>query len=213
MTIPPPNRSPCQGKSAFSLVELLVVIAIGSLMMVLLIPAFHNFGRSQLLNAEGNKLVNLINLAGQNSAAKNAMTALVAIPGNSTRPGSFGLFEYVPEGSGWKQISKWEILKDGIVAEYLNPTYAFTDYPAVKPTPDFPGITFRGAAVPAFKYLVFLPSRSLFQNNSAQLRLAEGFFAAGANASTYTRPGSGGPANYSTVTVLSTSGHPKIDRP
>ena len=102
MTIPSRKRLVSQGKFAFSIIELLVVIAIGSLMMVLLVPAFNNLGKAQLLNAEGNKLVSLINLAGQNSAAKNAMTALIAIPGSSTNVAGFGLFEYVPEGSGWK---------------------------------------------------------------------------------------------------------------
>ena len=204
------NRSP----RAFSLIELLVVVAICGLLMVMLVPAFNNLGKAQLLNAEGNKIVNLINLAGQNSAAKNAMTALIAIPGDSTRPGGFGLFEYLPEGAGWKQIAEWESLKDGITFDYPNTNYKFSEYPALKPSPDFPAITYRGASVSSFQYLVFLPSRSLFQPTSAQLRLVEGFYAAGATNPTYTRPGSyNGAANYYAVTVLGTSGRPKIDQP
>lgn len=198
---------------AFSLIELLVVIAIIGLMMVLIVPAFNNFGKAQLLNAEGNKIASLINLAGQNSAAKNAMTALVAIPGDSSRPGSFGLFEYLPESVAWKQISKWESLKTGIAAEFTNATYGFTEYPGVKPNPDFSAISFRGANIPEFKYLVFLPSRSLFQNNSAEFQLVEGFHASGTNI-TYTRKGSASsPANYYRLTVLGTTGRAKIDRP
>ena len=213
MRIPLLESSRSHGKSAFSILELLVVIAIGSVMMVLLIPAFNSLGKAQLLNAEGNKFVNLINLAGQNSAAKNAMTALIAVPGSSTNVAGFGLFEYVPEGSGWKQVSKWETLKDGIVAYYPNPTNKFTDYPAaIPPIQDFPGITYRGKAITAFQYLIFLPSRSLLQSTNAQLQLAEGFAASGPI--TFTRPAAGGgPANYYKVTVVAASGHPKIDRP
>jgi prepilin-type N-terminal cleavage/methylation domain-containing protein len=206
-----PHRS--QAPHAFSLVELLVVMAIIGVMAALLLPAFNSIGKSQLLSAQGNNLVNLIDLASQNSAAKNAMTAMIAIPGSSTNSVGFGLFEYVPEGSGWKQISKWETLKDGIVAYYPNDAYKFTDYPSVKPPLlDFPAINYRGAAVPAFQYLIFLPSRSLLQSTSAQVQVAEGFSSAGSI--TFTRPASGGgPANFYKVTVLGTTGRAKIDRP
>ncbi|CAN5340983.1 hypothetical protein BH09VER1_BH09VER1_27470 [soil metagenome] len=208
-----PHRCDPASAAAFSLIELLTVVAIISLMTTLLVPAFNNLGKAQLLNSEGNRVVNLINLAGQNSASKNAMTALVALPGDSTRPGAyntFGLFEYVPDASGWRQVSKWETLKDGIVVDQA---LSFTDYPTKKPEPDFPSITYRGATVAAYKYIVFLPNRSLLQNISAQVRLAEGFYAASASTPTYTRPGPGGPVNYYLVTVLGTTGRPKIDRP
>jgi len=207
-------NGPRHSRLAFSLVELLVVIAILGMMTVLLVVVFNNFGKSRVLNAEGDKLVNLINLAGQNSAARNAMTALVAIPGDSTRHDSFGLFEFLPEATQWRQISKWETLSDGILAEFPNPAYQFSDYPAVKPSPDFPGIQFLGASVPSFKYLIFLPSRSLIQGNSAQLRLVEGYFPPGASAPVFTRPGANaGVANFYKMTVLGTTGRPKIDRP
>lgn len=197
---------------AFSLLELLVVIAIGSVMVVLLIPAFNSLGKSQMLNAEGNKIVNLINFAGQNSAAKNAMTALIAIPGKSTNVAALGLFEYVPEGSGWKQVSKWEPIKDGIVA-WGNPDHPFTDSSIPPPIQVFPSISYRGQAVPAFQYLIFLPSRSLVQSTNAQLQIAEGF-ASSAGPITFTRPATGGsPANFYNVTVVAASGCPKIDRP
>ncbi len=208
-----PLRSQPPAVSAFSLIELLTVVAIISLMTTLLVPAFANLGKSQLLNSEGNRVVNLINLAGQNSASKNAMTALIALPGDAARPGAyntFGLFEYVPGAAAWKQVGRWETLKDGIV---VDETLSFTEYPTTKPEPDFPGVTYRGATVTAFKYMVFLPNRSLLQNVSVQLRFAEGFYAASAANPTYTRPGAGGPKNYYLVTVLGTTGRPKIDRP
>ncbi len=210
MVLPPPHRS--RPIVAFSLVELLVVIALLGIMAVLIVPAFNNLGKSQILTAEGNKLVNLINLAAQNSSAKNAMTALIAVPGSSTNSVGFSLFEYVPEGTGWKQVSKWETLKDGIVAYYPNASYKFTDYPATPPPiQDFPTISYRNTPVSAFQYLIFLPSRSLLQNTSAQFQLAEGFTPGGAIS--FTRPlPAGGPANFYTVTVLGTTGRAKIDR-
>lgn len=207
----PQNRS--RTSPAFSLIELLVVIAIIGALSVLLVPAFNNIGKSQLLGAEGNKIVNLINLASQNSAAKNAMTALIAVKGTSTNTVAFGLFEYVPEGAGWKQISQWQALKDGIVTYFPNDAYKFTDYPALKPPiQDFPAINYRGTTLSAYQYLIFLPSRSLLQGTSAQLEVAEGHAPSGSI--TFTRPAAGGgPASFYRVTVLGTSGRAKIDRP
>lgn len=197
---------------AFSLIELLTVIALMALLTSLLAPAFNNFGRAGQLNADGNKVVNLVNLAGQNSMSKNVMTALVVVsPDQSNAYRSFTLLEYAPEANEWKQISGWENLKDGVV---VDPTsFSFTEYPAVKPEPDLPTIRYGGKAITSYKYLVFLPNRSLLQNTSAQLKLAEGTFAANASTPTYTRRSTDGtPANFYNVTVLGTTGRPMIDR-
>jgi hypothetical protein len=139
--------------------------------------------------------------------------ALIAINGSSTNAVAFGLYEYVPEGTGWKQISKWETLQNGIVAYFPNSNFNFSEYPSViPPIQDFPAINYRGATATAFQYLIFLPSRSLLQSTSAQVRLAEGFAPAGAI--NFTRPAAaGGPGNFYNVTVLATSGFAKIDRP
>jgi type II secretory pathway pseudopilin PulG len=202
-----------EGRRAFSLVELVAVIAMMALLTTLVAPVFNNLGRSNLLSAEGNRVVNLINCAGQNSIAKNAMTALVAADpqsGNACR--IFALFECPPESTGWKQITPWETLKDGIV---LDPSSlsTLTDS-ATQPQPPLPTMRFRGGIIGAYKYLVFLPNRSLLQNTSAQLKLAEGIFPPGAIQPTYTRPGADGtPANFYSVTVLGPTGRPKIDHP
>ncbi len=209
-----PTRVLPATSKAFTLIELLTVIAVMAVLTSLLAPAFNSIGRSSQLSAEGNKVVNLVNLAGQNSMAKNAMTALVAIPTDQSASSAyraFALFEYVPEASDWKQISGWETLKEGVVVDPAS--FTFTSYPASKPQPDLPAIKYGGRTISSYKYVVFLPNRSLLQNSSAQLKLAEGLFAGGASTPTYTRKGSdGSPANYYNVTVLGTTGRPKIDR-
>ena len=212
----PPRRGAGRRASrlGFSLIELLTVVAMIGLLSALIAPAVSSIGKATSLVTAGNNLVGLVDQARQNSMAKNVMTALIAIKGSSSNAVGFGLFEYVPEATGWKQISKWETLKDGIVAYYNNPDYPFTDGTIPPPIANFSGIKYRGATTNAFQYLIFLPSRGLLQNTSAQLQLAEGF-ATTAGAITFTRPSSGGgkPANFYTVSVLAMSGRPKIDRP
>lgn len=200
---------------AFSILELLTVIALIAILTTLVAPSFSNLGRANLLSTSGNKVVNLINYAGQNSLAKNAMTALIALaPDSGKNYTVFTLMEYAPNSGEWKQLSGWETLRDGIVVDQIN----FSDYssqdPATKPQPDLPAIKYQGRTYSDYKYLVFLPNRSLLQNTSAQIRFAEGSFAPGAEAPTYSRRGSdGSPANYYAVTVLGATGRPKIDRP
>lgn len=196
---------------AFSLLELLTVITLIVLLTTLVAPSFTNLGRANLLTTSGNKVVNLINYGGQNSLSKNALTALVAIAPDSGKAYSvFALMEYVPANGEWKQLSGWETLRDGVVVDQCS----FASYPATKPEPDFPAIKYQGKTISDFKYIVFLPNRSLLQNTSAQIRLAEGTFASGAETPTYTRSkGDGTPANYYAVTVLGATGRPKIDRP
>lgn len=211
------DRHPA-GARAFSLVELLTVVAVMAVLMSILAPAFKNIGGSSLLGAEGNRVVTLIQHAAQNSASRNAMTALIAIPSDPDRPASFdafGLFERAPDSGEWRQLTRWETLKDGVVVDYPTGQAAqFSDYPAMRPTPDFPTITHRGRTVSSFRYVIFLPNRSLLQNLSAQLRLAEGFFEKGSPTPTFTRRApSGDPLNYYQVTILGATGRTRVDRP
>lgn len=202
-----------RSRRGFSLIELLTVIAMMAVLTTLVAPAFNNLGKSSLLSAEGNRVFNLVNYAGQNSISKNAMTALVVIdPQSGSAYRAFALFECLPESTDWKQISPWETLKDGIV---LDPSTfsTFTDS-STQPQPALPLMRYRNGTVGTYKYVVFLPNRSLLQNTSAQLKLAEGIVPSGASTPTYTRPGTDGtPANYYAVTVLGPTGRPKIDRP
>ncbi len=209
-----PRNRPSANCLAFSLIELLVVIAIIGTVTVLAVPAFNHLGKSSKLNSEGNKMVGLITRASQNSVTRNAMTALVVIPGDpatSQDLNAFALFQYAAGDSGWQQITKWETLKEGIV---LDPAHLMlTMYPAVKPSPDLPIISYLGSARPSFQYLVFLPDRSLLHDQSGRISLVEGTFAPGAVAPALTHPGDNGPANFYRVTVLATTGRAIIERP
>lgn len=207
MKLSPNNR-------AFSILELLTVIAMIALLTTLVAPSFSNLGRANLLTTSGNKVVNLINYAGQNSLSKNAMTALIAVAPDSGKGYQvFTLMEYAPGAGEWRQLTGWETLRDGIVVDQCTfSSYSTTD-PATKPEPDLPAIKYQGKTITDYKYVIFLPNRSLLQNTSAQIRFAEGSFAPGADAPTYSRKGAdGNPANYYAVTVLGATGRPKIDR-
>jgi prepilin-type N-terminal cleavage/methylation domain-containing protein len=208
------SRTPRRrARRAFSLIELLTVIAMMALLTTLVAPAFNNLGKSSLLSAEGNRIVNLVNYAGQNSTSRNAMTALVmADPQAGSAYRVFALFECLPEATEWKQVTSWETLKEGIVLD-PNTLATLTDSSS-QPQPALPSMRYRGGAVGSYKYVIFLPNRSLLQNTSAQLSLAEGTFPSGASSPKFTRPATDGtPANYYRVTVLGATGRPKIDRP
>lgn len=200
-----------QHPKGFSLVELLAVMAVLAILSGFLIPAFANLGKSTSLSTTASKINGLVNLAGQNSAARNSMTALVAIlPDGAEMDYAFTLLELAPDTNDWKQIHSWEKLPSGIAMDQCT----FVEYPAKNPEPAFPELEYNGKRISSFKYLIFLPNRSLRDSASAQLRLVEGFFQGNTNSVAYTRrDANGDPDNYYTMTVLGATGRTKIDRP
>lgn len=198
-------------EKGFSLIELLAAMAVVAILTGLLVPALANLGKASSLSTAGSKVNGLVSLAGQNSAARNAMTALVAVLPDSGRTDyAFTLLELAPDSGGWKQIHGWEKLPSGIAMDQCS----FVDYPVKNPEPAFPKIQYNGKEITSFKYVIFLPNKSLRDNGSAQLRLVEGFFEGNTNSVVYTRrDATGNPDNYFTMTVLGATGRTKIDRP
>jgi prepilin-type N-terminal cleavage/methylation domain-containing protein len=225
-----PRKSNCEAASGFTLIELLTVVAIMVTVVGLAVPAFTSIGSANLLDASGNRAVNLINFAREDAMSKNAMTALVVLtsPQNSAYR-TLAVME-LPNGSTvWNQVSAWETLSSGAMIDpgpdnnstHIPFPYLFnftrSTVPAGTagvPRTAFPSIQYGGATVQSYQYEVFLPNGSLLSGSSATIRLAEGFISSG-NTATYTRPDphGGGPANYYNITILGATGRTKIDRP
>jgi prepilin-type N-terminal cleavage/methylation domain-containing protein len=216
----------------FSLVELLVVMAIVVALGALIAPAITNFGKANLLRTSGDRVSGLLKAARQNAMARNAMTALVVItdPAVDLRYRGFALLELkgsssVASTSDWKQISKWDILPEGVVVDPSWPSdqvLAFAQssaqiqlLPATLALPT--QLNYGPQKISSYKFLVFLPSGCLLIDNSAnlaQIQLAEGFFRQGSDTPVYTRPSSGGgPANYYRISILGATSRLKIERP
>ena len=215
--------------------ELLLVMAIMVILIGLTVPAISSFRSANLLSASGGKVVNLLNLARQNSMSRNTMTAFVMItdPASTAPYRSFALMELVPLSGGtppstrtWKQISNWETLPDGVMADPAWPADAVQSLPdssaqalllpaSMAITPFACG----GETVDSYRYLIFMPTGGLFLNGSSsvvQLQLVEGFLPRGSGTPTYTKPAnsSGGSlANYYRISALTTTGRVKVDRP
>ena len=215
------DSPPRTSSSAFTLVELLVVMGVIALLLGFLLPAFKSIGSANRLTGDGNRVVNLINLARQDATSKNALAALVLItdPASVNRNRMFTLLELVtpadgsiPATANWRQTTGWEVLQPGVVV--YNCT--FDDHVAKPPTPDFPALQYGGTAIADYQYAIFLPSGVLLDGNTLQIGLAEGAFPPGAaiTAPTYTHPAAGGtsPASYYNVSILNATGRVKIDR-
>ncbi len=206
---------------AFSLVELLVVMAVVALMLGIAGMAFNNFGRSTSLAAAGNRVAGILEQARQHATSQGAMTA-VAMATDSASPDrnqAFVVLAARPRNDGaaltatdWKQVSKWEILPEGIIVDSGS---SFTDS-GTKLMPSLPSqLPERaGERSDSFRYVIFQPNGAVLGGGAAGLRLVEGSWASGSGSPTYTRPGSDGtPENYYKLALISATGRVKVDRP
>ena len=209
-----------RGQPGFTLIELVAVISIIAIIGTAAFAAFAGAGRGSRLTTAGNSVSQLALLARQNSLAKNAMTALVVI-GNSGTEGdyrAFGLFEIVPRTDGepagpgdWSPLGTWETMPDGVVADDC--TFAAS---TVTMSPEFPSMTYRGAVVTDYRYIVVLPNGSLLQRSGAScVRLVTGYRSPGTQAVTYTaaKGTDGKAANFYQVCLLAATGRVRINRP
>jgi prepilin-type N-terminal cleavage/methylation domain-containing protein len=206
-------------RNGFTLIELLVVISIIAIVATAAFAAFAGAGRGTRLTVAGNTVSNLALLARQNSLAKNAMTALVMI-GNAGTEGdyrTFALFEIVPRTDGepagagdWRPMGTWETVPDGVVVEDCTFTQS-----TVGMTPPFPPLTFRGATIGDYLYVVFLPNGSLLRSGSSCVKLVAGYRPPGTQTVVYTaaKGTDGKAANYYQICLLAATGRAKIIRP
>lgn len=185
----------------FSLLELLVVVAIISLLLTLLVPAFSSIGKGNELAVSGGRFVDLLNLARVNAMSKNAMTAVV-INTDSSSEGAFRsivLMELsarndgtLPTSADWKQTTKWEQLRQGIIVQ--GPLANGST-----PTPSLPALKYQSQVLTSTYSVFFLPNGSLLDSaKTTAIRLAKS---------------DGNLSNYFDVTILPASGRTKIDRP
>lgn len=207
-----------RSSNAVTMLELLAVIVIMVVVAALALPSFKSFGQANLLTSSGDQIVNLANFARENSMSKNGMTVLVMLsdPALEGMNRTFTLFEITPPKSGaqnqtsdWKQISKWETLSQGVIAD----SCTFPDQ-SQQPQPPLPAIKYKGATSSVYKFITFLPNGAMLSGSSAQIRFCAGLFQAGSITPRYTEAVVNGvPANYYNVTILAATGRTKIDRP
>lgn len=222
------KTSPSPRSKAFTLIELLVVVTIMAILTGLATVAFLDLGKAGRLGDAGNQTVNLTHLARQNSLSQNALTAVILVTDTSF-PDRYRLFTLLqlqppvsgtaPASSDWKQIISWKTLANGVIIDPSDiPNNALQDYSPTALTPPFPTLRFRGSTISQYKYMIFQSDGSLYgnsaANNSAVLKLVEGFFPqATSNTPVYTRASSGTVSNYYRITVIASTGQTKIDRP
>lgn len=202
--------------AAFSLIELLVVVGILSLLLGLGVSTV-DVWKSQTLSTSGNRFVDYVAMARQNSIAKNVYTAVVIKTKGEGAYSAFCLLELSrPDDntSGtWKQVTPWSTLKTGVVFAPVTDSSFLSvsgNPPADLPT----DLAYHGKPV-NFAYdaaaQVFQPDGTLSAGQGVKLRLVEGYVG-DADAVTYTRPGKGSAANYYDIVFVRDSGQAKIER-
>lgn len=149
---------------AFSLIELLCVVAILSILAALGAVSLVNSGSAKL-NAAGNEVVDLINLARQSSMTTGEMIALVMAKdtGDADLNGrSFILLRRGADDEEWRPVTRWTVLPEGVAVESVA-SQTFTDnLPNVQPRPG-PMPNLRGKEIHSTEcaYQVFMPTGRL----------------------------------------------------
>jgi hypothetical protein len=101
-------------------------------------------------------------------------------------------------------------MPDGVVADDCTFTQG-----AVTMAPPLPALTYRGAGVSSYQYIVFRPDGSLLRGDPSSVRLVSGIRNPGGAGVTYTaaRGSDGKAANYYRVHLLPANGRVKVERP
>jgi prepilin-type N-terminal cleavage/methylation domain-containing protein len=204
----------------FTLIELMLVMGIMASAFVMTLPSIGGIGSAGKLDADGNRVLGMVNAARQNSLAKNAMTALILVsdPSFDTQYRLLTMLELTPPldssvtptTSDWKQITKWETLSPGIIIDNWTTTATST----VTVFPAIPNLNFGGQVIGQFKAIIFMPDGSTFADSPTTLRLVKGLQGKGQSDPVITGSLKNGvAANYYQMTVLNATGRIKIERP
>jgi Tfp pilus assembly protein FimT len=177
-----------KANQAFTLVELLCTIAVMILLSAFVVPALQG-SRAALVSTSSARLASLLESARTTAIQERQPVAVAMLSGSSGA--RFVALKYVPSGSGtaaggWKQISKWESLPEGVIATggadgFGNQINAFLPSSSPQMLTALPSLVYSGTtyyAGDSYGYVVFLPDGSLYQADGLPsipciLRIAE----------------------------------------
>jgi len=210
--------------AAFSLIELLVVISIIALLSSLAGLLLKSGGAQ--LSTSGGRIAGLMEQAREAAILKRQPTALVMITdGDDVGRRIFAVVGYKVDtmtGAGaWAQISKWENLPQGVLADDASGLDAFLPFKSPIVDPSLPVLSYGGknyAPRDKYGYVVFLPDGSLYQDaagslpNPVVMRLVEGVREGGTLKYTSRQQG-GKSVNFFEIALSQATGLVKITRP
>lgn len=221
-------------QTGFSLIELLVVIALIATLTSLTVFSLKGNSGAVNLTTGGWRLAGLIDSARETAILRQKPVAIVLLAsGDEVANRVFTVLGYVPpvasdEPGQWKQISRWETLPQGVLADTGvdssgNPLVAFTPSGSValNTSTTLPSLTYQGlhyTAKDQYGYIIFMPDGSICQDASGALpspcvlRLVEGIRQGAETRRTGQKDGDGNAANYFEIVFIQATGKTKIIR-